>query len=143
MIHSGYELIMGYDDLSAVSSSVSTTRRSVPGRALVAGAVLTVALCAAADLVALPAAPEYPSSGYPASGYPAAGYPAAGYPAPGLAPAGLAAAALTGPRSGPRGAVCSCAIAVFLRSRSHVTQSCREIAGEAADCRESILAYGW
>jgi Peptidase A4 family len=95
---------MGYDDLSAVSSSVSTVRRSVPGRALVAGAVLTVALCAAADLVALPAAPEYPSSGYPASGYPAPGYPAAGYPAPGLAPAGLAAAAVTGLRSAPRAA---------------------------------------
>lgn len=95
---------MGYDDLSAVSSSASTTRGSVPGRALVAGAVLTVALCAAADLVALPAAPEYPSSGYPASGYPAAGYPSAGYPPPGLAPAGLAAAALTGLRSAPHGA---------------------------------------
>ena len=93
---------MGYDDLSAVSSSVSTNRRSVPGRALVAAAVLTVALCAAADLVALPAAPEYPSSGYPAPGYPASGYPSAGYPAPGLAPAGLAAAAISGLQSTPR-----------------------------------------
>jgi hypothetical protein len=70
---------------------------------LVAGAVVTVALCAATDLVALPSAPEYPSSGYPAPGYPASGYPAAGYPAPGLAPAGLAAPALARLRSTPRG----------------------------------------